>query len=103
MRVLAYFGVLAAGLLVAVMFFDPFFMPKVSTVIPPLPSATDTTSPDDDQPTSAGNDDAVLPTVRDSARHNTIEDCEAVRDPGTHLTEEEWRRTCERTLQAPHL
>lgn len=102
MRVLAYFGVLAAGLLVALMFFDPFSIPKASMAIPPLPSGTDDLTSRDDQPQNARNDDAVLPTVRDGGR-NTIEDCVAVWDPRTHLTEQEWRHACERTLQAPHL
>ena len=92
MRLLAYLGVFAAGLLVAVMFFDPFSLPSTSMAIPPLSSGP---APGDYQPR------LVLPTVRDRVRHNTIANCVADWDPGTHLTEQEWRGICERTLQAP--
>ena len=97
MRVLAAFGLLAVGLAVAFIFIDPFSVRRASIAILPPPG------PGDDQASKPRNDDAVLPTRRDGARHNTIEDCMAVWDPGTHLTEQEWRHTCERTLQAPHL
>jgi hypothetical protein len=34
----------------------------------------------------------------DDAREETLADCLSFWDPGTHMSKEEWRRTCERTM-----
>ena len=34
----------------------------------------------------------------DDAREETLADCLSFWDPGTHMSKDEWRRTCERTM-----
>jgi hypothetical protein len=41
--------------------------------------------------------------VRQGAVGKTLAECEATWDAETHMSKEEWRETCRRTLSEPHL
>ena len=73
---------------------------------PPQAATEAPIGPDDNSQAGAVRDPNVETgggAARTGATGRTVEECMAAWEPETHMSKENWRETCERTLQGPHI
>jgi hypothetical protein len=63
-----------------------------ATSKPASPSASDSATASDDSALTTGT------VVRPNTREQKLKDCMAIWEPATHMSKEQWKRTCNRQL-----